>query len=393
MKISPLHHQHWFTLFELMISMTIFAMIMISVFDSVANIGIARIKNTQRVSLLEELYFFSEKLATNIKEGGTIDYEEYWGRTVAGTGTASGHYITPTYFGNYGSGWVSSTWAGNDYGSGVYYCRSEIASFMGTGWCLTHHNTASGSLSGTLQRFGQYRLQFTDYNGNQDNDTPFLLGDEDGVSGITNDDDDIEIGNGPAVIANPMSELYLINTLKKKRVLFRWNYKVDPNAPPWYVCNMATGSGCLGNIQILRLDGKDIGWNHDGVVGGNNGAFNGSIDTWVCDIDWRCSGKELSMWYGILSFSNDSDWVDLFPDYINIKSLRFYIYPQKNPWYSWNAADDISGTTGFISPFIHPYVRMQITIGFGWKRRTIIKNDDPTITISTTINLEDQTTD
>lgn len=51
-----------------MISMTIFAMIMISVFDSVANIGITRIKNTQRVSLLEELYFFSEKLATTIKE-------------------------------------------------------------------------------------------------------------------------------------------------------------------------------------------------------------------------------------------------------------------------------------------------------------------------------------
>ena len=66
--------------------MTIFALIMISVFDSVANIGISRVKNVQRVSLLEELYFFSEKLATIIKEGGTIDYEEYWARTVDGTG-------------------------------------------------------------------------------------------------------------------------------------------------------------------------------------------------------------------------------------------------------------------------------------------------------------------
>ena len=52
----------------MVISMTIFAMIMISVFDSVANIGISQRKNVQRVSLLEELYFFSEKLATTIKE-------------------------------------------------------------------------------------------------------------------------------------------------------------------------------------------------------------------------------------------------------------------------------------------------------------------------------------
>ncbi len=138
---------------------------------------------------------------------------------------------------------------------------------MGTGGCLTHHNTSNGSLSGTLQRFGEYRLQFTDYNGNQDDDAPFVLGDEDGYNGITGDDDDIELGNGPIVVVNPMSELYLINTLKKKRVLFRWNYKVDPNAPSGFICTMATGSGCLGNVQMLRLDGKDIGWNHDGVVG------------------------------------------------------------------------------------------------------------------------------
>ena len=265
---------------------------------------------------------------------------------------------------------------------------------MGTGGCLTHHNSSNGSannlsLSGTYQRFGEYRLQFTDYNGNQDSDAPDL-GDEDGVNGITNDDDDIELGDGPKVIANPMSELYLINTLKKKRILFRWNYKIDPNAPPGVTCDMNTGSGCLGNIQLLKLDGKDIGLGHSGAIGGTDGSFNGVIDTWVCDRDWRCSGKVLPTGYGTLSFNDDSDWIDLFPDYINVKSLKFYIYPEKNPWYSWKAQDDISGTTGFISPFIHPYVRIQITIGFGWKRRTIIKNDDPTITLSTTINLEDQ---
>jgi prepilin-type N-terminal cleavage/methylation domain-containing protein len=91
-----------FTLFELMISMTVFGVIMITIFEAIANIGIARTRSMTRITLLEELYFFSEKLATTIKEGGIIDYEEYWGRQMMGSGTMSGHYITPTGFGNYG---------------------------------------------------------------------------------------------------------------------------------------------------------------------------------------------------------------------------------------------------------------------------------------------------
>ena len=52
---------------------------------------------------------------------------------------------------------------------------------MGTGGCLRNYNTANADLTGTLQRYGEYRIQFTDYNGNQDNDAPYALGDEDGT--------------------------------------------------------------------------------------------------------------------------------------------------------------------------------------------------------------------
>jgi hypothetical protein len=68
-----------------MISMTVFSLLMIIVFDAVANIGIARTKSITRITLLEELYFFSEKLASSIKDGGIVDYEEYWNRQVVGT--------------------------------------------------------------------------------------------------------------------------------------------------------------------------------------------------------------------------------------------------------------------------------------------------------------------
>lgn len=105
---------------------------------------------------------------------------------------------------------------------------------MGTGGCATPaHNSfidgsnQDGDYTVAPQRYGEYKLQFTDYNGNQDTDK----GDEDGVNGIVGDDDDVDIGDGPTVIDNPMLELYLINTLKKQRSLFRVTYKQDVDAP------------------------------------------------------------------------------------------------------------------------------------------------------------------
>lgn len=72
------------TLLELMISMTIFSLIMLSVVASVQSMSMARIKSMNRMALTEQLYFFSEQLFTEIKNGGTIDYEEYWNRKVFG---------------------------------------------------------------------------------------------------------------------------------------------------------------------------------------------------------------------------------------------------------------------------------------------------------------------
>lgn len=378
-----------FTILELIISMTLFGLIMISVFDSVASIGFTRIQSTQRISLLEELYSFSEKFTTTIKEGGTIDYEEYWGRMVMGTGIIDGHYMTGTLFGNYGSGWVPLTSWLNDWWDTPYKCKSRDGIGMWTGGCLNDYNTDNnGSHAGKYQRYGQYRLQFTDYNGNRNGDN----GNEDGIDGIVWDEDDVEIGDGPEVISNPMVELYLINMLKKERTYFRIQYSLDPDRISGATCDTNTwiGSGCLGKIQLLKMSGKDIGYNHNAGTGWNNEAFDGNIDTWVCHPDWRCSGKSVVNPYGNVSFWNASDWVDLFPDYINVKSLKFDIYPLKNPWYAWKAQDDLA-TPGFISPFLHPYVKVEVSLWFAWKRRTIIRNDDPTITISTTLNLEDYT--
>lgn len=74
-----------FTLVEIILAMTLFALLMTSVIESVQNMSFVRIKTENRVKLLEELYFFSETLVTNIKEGGSLDFEEYWNRASSNT--------------------------------------------------------------------------------------------------------------------------------------------------------------------------------------------------------------------------------------------------------------------------------------------------------------------
>lgn len=381
-----------------MVSMTIFWLIMISVLDSVANIGIARTKSMSRITLIEELYFFSEKLASAIKDGGIIDYEEYWNRQVVWTGTATGHYITPTGFGNYGSGGIVGT---TTYGNGFYYCRSgsSIAAKVGTGGCLTTKNSnqigglTNQDYSTILQRYGQYALQYTDYNGNADDDTLATpsgpLWDEDGNGDIRNDEDDLDIGDGPVTISGSTPELYLYNPLTKERTFFRWTLTDDPWLPPWS-CTYSwpnMWSGCLGNIEFIRLKWLDIWLNHTGTL---DGAFDGKIDTWACHTDWKCSGPTLNSaiapWVWNLSGTGTNEWVKMFPEYVSVRQLSFTLYPVKDPWKSWAAPDDLT-TPGFVSPFIQPYVRLQMTLGLAWEKRRLIRWDDPSIAISTTISL------
>ena len=378
-----------------MISMTLFAMIITSVILAVQSLMIARTKTLNRVALLEELYFFSEQLFTGIKDGWTLDYEEYWNRKAVGVTTQSGHYQFPTGVGNYGkNGNLSAT-----YGIGIYLCRSNSGTvlplvWMGTGGCVENHNNGwAGYLAGTpdtfswsYQRYGEYLAQFTDYNGNIDDD----LGNEDtDASGsIIWDDDDRLTGDVPEVFTGSVQELYLINKWSKKRTYFRWNIQQDPNNTTT-TCDYATptNSGCIGNVQVLKLKWLDIGYSHSGLTT-ERSAYDGLIDTWVCVEDGQCIWPQLASSTDDIATGSGVEWVNMFPDTINVKYLSFQAYPIKDPWLSWSAPDATQGTTQ-ISPFIHPYVRMNLEMGFSAGKRRTLRNEDPTISISTSISLAD----
>jgi prepilin-type N-terminal cleavage/methylation domain-containing protein len=383
-----------FTLIEIMLGMTIFAMLMTAVLSSVQNMSFVRIKTENRVKLLEELYFFSEKLVTNIKEWWSIDYEEYWNRNSYDTTEWTGHYILPSGVGNYGYLWD----LGSTYGGNFYLCRSwvGIAQRMWTGGCLGSNNDSGLSLSGSYQRYGQYALQYTDYNGNADSDAGGVsawYGDEDLDGNITGDEDDKDIGDGPEVLSWALTELYLIDEEAKTRTFFRWIVRNDPNAPlgtpPCIMSGLATGSGgCVGNVQILKLRGFDLGFDHSWSILSGNAAFDGIVDTWVCHLDWNCSWPTLSTGYWNLATWSDSEWVDIFPDTINVKSIKFVAYPKKDPWRAWWAPDAAQWSSD-ISPFIHPYVRLELRLWFAWWKRRTLKWDDPTISVTTSVSLND----
>lgn len=117
------------TLVELIIGMVIFSLIMISVMASVHSMTVARIKNMNRIALTEELYFFSEQLFSEIKNGGTLDFEEYWNRKMVDEGVplttdilSRGHYKKPTGLGNFGNGGDLN----NAFGSCVIFQRKRV---------------------------------------------------------------------------------------------------------------------------------------------------------------------------------------------------------------------------------------------------------------------------
>lgn len=75
----------------------------------------------------------------------------------------------------------------------------------------------------------------------------------------------------------------------------------------------------------------------------------------------------------------ESEWVNIFPDWVNVKSIDFYPYPEKDFRYAWKESSD--------SLVLNSYVRMHMSLGLAWEKRKKIKGPSGDITITTTINL------
>ncbi|NUJ97337.1 hypothetical protein HGA92_00945 [Candidatus Gracilibacteria bacterium] len=365
-----------FTLVEILIGIIIVVSVIITGFYALTHINIGKIKLIEETSIEKEAFYFSEKLFEFIKKGGVIDYEEYFNRQNVGIGSfIDGHYSLLTGFGN--------------LEDEFYYCRSGNANSMGTGGCVnTIYNTSGVSLLSNPLIFGQYAYQFIDYNSNADDD----LGDEDGDGNIQRDDDDEYLGFGPEAFIGPMvDELYLINGSKTKRTFLRWNVAFDPNAPTGATCDglignpsSITGSGCLGNIQFLKLEGMDWGNDHNEITQDDT-QYDGIIDTWIFDREvyglTNAVVADSNPGSDVYDHDSENYWINLFPNTINIENINFFLYPTKDIHLAWKETNpDIN---------IAPYLRIDITLTPSWRKRAGINGRPPEFNFSTTLSLSD----
>lgn len=120
------------------------------------------------------------------------------------------------------------------------------------------------------------------------------------------------------------------------------------------------------------MRGRDLGKTHS-ATGQTVGLYDGLLDTWLCHEDYNCANAN-NVASGV-----DSEWVDLFPNTVNVQALDFFISPNKNPEYAWQeGTDDIKAAES---------VSMVVTIGHSWERRKQIKTSNPFVRVSTTVNL------
>ena len=392
-----------FTLVEMIVSFVLLTGILLVAFGALSGIGIQRTKVSSQIDFDEDFHSATELLVKTIQDGGHLDYEEYWNRAAVGMTMSGGHYIPSTGFGNFGSGGVINATT-TTYGDGFYFCRSGNNASMGTGGCLTNFNSygttsngQSASLAGQPQRYGEYAFQFIDMNSDKNDDgancasrsVPVLnksLGDTNCDGEIRGDDDDENLGMGPLAFTGGvgLKELYLIKTsTTNERTLFRYIIRQDTSVPKtstggyMYICDPqhATGAlnnGCIGNIQMLRLLGRDLGMAHSGSVV-SFGRYDGAIDTWICDPSYTCTHPAR------LPTGADNEWVDIFPSYVNVEDMNFFAYPPKDPHYAWKETDP--------SISVSPIVRIQLRLGYGWVKRAKINTPTPEISITTSVNL------
>jgi prepilin-type N-terminal cleavage/methylation domain-containing protein len=381
--------KNWFTLMEIMMGILILSMIILGALYGMSSINIGKVRLIESTNLEKEAFFLSETLFDFIKKWGLVDYEEYFNRKNVNYGQS----VVNTYDG--GNYKIDTGFWNNS--STLVYCISKAWSKMyprtGSG-CLDDFNTSTGVTTGTPiynasyfwnpLLYWQYAYQFIDFNSDADNNK----GDENGDGKIVRDDDDQYIGNGPWVFDpnGKVYEIYLLSGDGKKRTILRWEVGIDPNAPSsasactglTWIPTSITWDKCLGTLKYLKLEWMDWWYDHN-VSTVDPTQFDGIIDTWIYD-------KET---YGLstdIIAKNSTPWNDkyrtpLFPNTMNVKMVKLFLYPYKDSRLSWK------DSSSWVN--INPYLRFDISLTPSRKKRKAIKGAPPVFHYSTSISLTD----
>lgn len=326
----------WFTLLEILLSITGFFLLMTIVINAYMGIITFRYSFQARAKLLETTYYMFERVNLLLRDY-TIDYEEYFNRSRVGCDT-----VDPFSW-NIGINWYcdlfttfgnKNAFKTNTWQHALYNCSSSTWYSTGFEYVIETPNLLTWCATWTHQSFGQYALQFLDVKDNSDFNFSAI-----------NDSDDIDLGKWPDAVlqATWVQELYLISQDKQYRVFIRraliesWDWNWDGQ--------ISWDNEFLYALQMLKLRSFDAGNNHDFAVATSSGVYDWVLDTRTCDYSqwfvcgWNALGNIYS-WYRLPLSAQDvyTGWVDLFDRSITVTDWNIMVYPTKNPnlaWFEW----------------------------------------------------------
>ena len=321
----------WFTLLEVIVSITIFFVLLVVIVGLYTKMLRLKYNIQARQSLIQNSYDAMEKINLLLKDY-TIDYEEYFNRRNSG---CSGNNAGQWFMRNTTLFWHCSNFTADGNGSyddsgahTIYYCSSLNPSNTTNVIPSSAVQQGSGCVQTGPQSFWEYYRQFRDVKNDVDN-----------VSGAVGDADDVRVMKGPIGILdnNNVKELYLISQDGKQRLWIRkalieqWDR--DKNGITGDV-----DSDKLYTLQILKLRWFDAGSHHDFDVNNSSGVYDSNIDTRACDYaQWFiCNGSWISnlySWYK-LPANTDDGRVNLFDQDLTVSNRNLSISPTKDPDYA-----------------------------------------------------------
>jgi len=355
-----------FTLIEILITMTIFSLVITMVLKFYVYLIWNKTQIEARQNLIENSYYMLEKIQSQMKNY-TIDYEEYFNRMavwcdnspLSSDLTDFARIVWTNWycdnFTSYGN-WNHENPESNHI---LYHCsrwtiESNPKVIQDPSLQLWNGCFEQWNMEGKKQSFGQYKKQFID-----------VWYDVDTVLGSVWDDDDIDLWIWPISIWDNenIQELYLISKDNQKRTFFRrafvnsWDFDNT-----WWADKDFEK---LYTIQFLKLQSLDIWSDHnltnDFAPENRIWLYDGDIDTRVCDPNqWFVCGWSDVWWvYSWNKIPNDQNdgRINLFQNSVTVSKRNLSIYPTKSPKIA--RSDD--------SAQINPYSTISIQTKLYWE--------------------------
>lgn len=342
-----------FTLFEIVLALIIFSMLVGIIFTTYINIRKSEWNIWKQQLVTKEANDFLDRLH-DLSLDYTIDYEEYFNRRYTRCISwldERNFFWSCTEFSNYGNNW---TW--------LYYCTSS--GNMQISWYQVYHifktsivfppdwpywpiNQSKGCSWFFLgnKNYWEYKRQFRDI-----------------WDWYLNNWDDTFLMEWPEAIVNPESvqELYLINKDWDHRIYFRRKYItwVDLN----WDWELTWANEKLYSIQTLKLKWFDAGsWhNFDTWYWW---VYDWFIDTRACDAEagFICSWDLVLTWdYADYRLPSDVDdgRVDITDSRLTVSDWNFELYPAKDPYLAQNDYEYL----------FDPYATISLTTNIYWEQ-------------------------